>query len=65
MLLYLGQARGALGSPSAARQAWRQALAILEELHHPEAADVRSLLDGLAAVPGATRRHPHVAHAGS
>jgi len=64
-LVYLGEAHGALGSPAAARQAWRQALAILEELHHPEAAQVRSLLDGLPAPRSETPRQRHVAHAGS
>ena len=64
-LVYLGEAHGALGSPAAARQAWRQALAILEELHHPEAAQVRSLLDGLQAPRSETPRERHVAHAGS
>jgi DNA-binding SARP family transcriptional activator/tetratricopeptide (TPR) repeat protein len=64
-LVYLGETHRALGSPAAARQAWRQALAILEELHHPEAAQVRSLLDGLPAPWSEIPRRRQVAHAGS
>jgi hypothetical protein len=63
--VYLGEAHDVLGRPAAARQAWRQALAILEDLHHPEAAQVRSLLDGLQAPRSETPRERHVAHAGS
>jgi tetratricopeptide (TPR) repeat protein len=64
-LVYLGEAHHALGSPAAARQAWGQALAILEDLHHPEAAQVRSLLDGVPAPRSETPRRRQVAHAGS
>jgi hypothetical protein len=64
-LVYLGAAHRALGRLAAARQTWRQALAILEELHHPEAAQVRSLLDGLPVPRSETPRRRHVAHAGS
>jgi DNA-binding SARP family transcriptional activator/tetratricopeptide (TPR) repeat protein len=61
-LVYLGEAHGALGRPSAAGDAWCQSLTILEELHHPEAAQVRSLLNELTAAPGTLSR-PRVAHA--
>ncbi len=62
-LVYLGEAHGAIGSLRAAEDAWRQALAMLEELRHPEAAQVRSLLDGLTATEA--RLGPcRVAHAG-
>jgi DNA-binding SARP family transcriptional activator/tetratricopeptide (TPR) repeat protein len=60
-LVYLGEVQEAVGNAAEAEDAWRQALAILEELHHPEASQVLSLLDGLAA----TRADRHVAHAGS
>jgi len=65
MLVYLGEAQSALGRPPAAREAWQQALAILEELHHPEAAQVRSLLEVLPARQEGTRYHCDVSHAGS
>ena len=34
----------AAGDPDAARRTWEQALAILDDLHHPDAADVRAKL---------------------
>jgi DNA-binding SARP family transcriptional activator/tetratricopeptide (TPR) repeat protein len=43
-LTHLGDTRHAAGQPQAARDAWLQALSILEDLHHPEAADVRARL---------------------
>jgi tetratricopeptide (TPR) repeat protein len=48
-LVYLGEAHQASGSSSAAGDVWQQALAILEEMHHPEVGQVRSRLDDLAA----------------
>ncbi len=62
-LVYLGEAQGGIGRPSAARNAWRQALTILEELHHPDVARVRSLLD-VPAARQAGRDAALVAHAG-
>ena len=41
----------ALGDVPAARHAWRQALAIFEELHHPDAERVRDRLAALDAAP--------------
>jgi len=49
---HLGDTRHATGRPDEARAAWEEALAILDELHHPEAARVRTKLTGLDAVPG-------------
>ena len=43
-LAFLGDAYRARGELTAARQAWRQALVILDELRHPEAAEVRGKL---------------------
>jgi hypothetical protein len=40
----LGDARDAAGQPAAARDAWRQALTILDELHHPDAAHIHAKL---------------------
>jgi DNA-binding SARP family transcriptional activator/tetratricopeptide (TPR) repeat protein len=52
-LVYQGEAHWAAGSPSVAGDVWQQALAILEEMHHPEVGQVRSRLDDLAAArPG-------------
>jgi tetratricopeptide (TPR) repeat protein len=43
----------AAGDDTAARRTWEQALAILDELHHPEAADVRAKLRPLRTAPEA------------
>ena len=40
----LGDTYLAAGQPEAAREAWRQALDILEDLHHPGAEDIRDRL---------------------
>ena len=48
-LVYLGDTHRASGRPSVAGDAWQEALVILEELRHPEAGQVRSRLDRLAA----------------
>jgi DNA-binding SARP family transcriptional activator len=40
----LGDARDAAGQPAAARDAWRQALTILDDLHHPDAAHIHAKL---------------------
>jgi O-methyltransferase involved in polyketide biosynthesis len=47
----LGEAHRAGGDADAARHAWQQALAVLEHLDHPDAADVRRRLASLDAVP--------------
>jgi DNA-binding SARP family transcriptional activator len=44
----LGDTHNAAGDQCAARDTWRQALAILDELHHPDARGIRSKLDRLA-----------------
>jgi tetratricopeptide (TPR) repeat protein/transcriptional regulator with XRE-family HTH domain len=49
ILIHLGDARRAAGELRQAREAWRQALAIFEDVHHPGAGQVRARLDGLAA----------------
>ncbi len=53
MLVHLGDVYHAVGDREQARQAWEQALAILEHLHHSDADQVRARLRGqLPAVPG-------------
>ena len=42
LLIKLGDAATAAGNPHAAADAWRLALTILEELHHPRSALVRT-----------------------
>jgi DNA-binding SARP family transcriptional activator/tetratricopeptide (TPR) repeat protein len=49
----LGDTHGAACQFDAARRAWHQALLILDELHHPDAATARAKLDQLALVPSA------------
>ncbi|HEX4656573.1 MAG TPA: BTAD domain-containing putative transcriptional regulator [Streptosporangiaceae bacterium] len=44
-LTHLGDMRRAASSPQAAIETWRQALDILEALHHPDADQVRDKLD--------------------
>ena len=46
MLVHLGDAYHAAGEPDHARQAWQEALAILEDLNHSDADQVRARLDG-------------------
>ena len=46
MLVHLGDAYHAAGDPEHARQAWQDALAILEDLNHSDADQVRARLDG-------------------
>lgn len=43
-LTNLGDTRHAAGELAQARQAWQQALAILNDLHHPKASQVRAKL---------------------
>jgi tetratricopeptide (TPR) repeat protein len=43
-LLRLGEAHQAAGDPDAARRAWQQALAIIDDLHRPDAGQVRARL---------------------
>lgn len=43
-LTRLGDAHQAAAEPAAARDAWRQAVAILDDLHHPDAPQVRAKL---------------------
>ncbi len=52
-LVGLGSAHGTAGDAAAARDAWREALAILDELGHPDADQVRALLGD----PGTARSH--------
>ena len=55
VLARLGDAHTAVGNRGAARDAWHRSLAILDELHHPSAAQVRSRMQ-CSAVPGGTGR---------
>jgi tetratricopeptide (TPR) repeat protein len=48
----LGDAHHEAGDPAAARNAWQQALKILDELHHTEAAQVRASLNSLPPLRG-------------
>jgi hypothetical protein len=45
-LVHLGDAQRGNGRAADAQQTWRQALAILEDIRHPEAAEVRERLGG-------------------
>jgi DNA-binding SARP family transcriptional activator/DNA-binding XRE family transcriptional regulator len=45
---YAGDAYRAAGDPLAARDAWQEALHILDELHHPDAGQLRAKLHALA-----------------
>jgi DNA-binding SARP family transcriptional activator/tetratricopeptide (TPR) repeat protein len=49
---HIGDVRHAAGQPQEARAAWEEALAILDDLHHSDAIQVRAKLAGLAAAPG-------------
>jgi tetratricopeptide (TPR) repeat protein len=49
-LYHLGDTRAASGEPDAARENWRAALSILDDLNHPDAADVRAKLHQLSPV---------------
>jgi len=53
-LTHLGDTYRAAGDPDAARDAWQQALTILDELHHPDADQVRTKLHHLNHPTGAT-----------
>jgi tetratricopeptide (TPR) repeat protein/transcriptional regulator with XRE-family HTH domain len=53
-LTYAGDAHHASGDVPAARDAWAHALAILEDLHHPEARQVRAKLALLNAADDST-----------
>jgi DNA-binding SARP family transcriptional activator len=48
-LIHLGETHQNQGEPEAARQSWQQALAILNELNHPEASQLRARLACAAA----------------
>ena len=49
---HIGDTRLAAGQPDEARAAWEEALAILDDLRHPGAGQVRAKLAGLGANPG-------------
>jgi hypothetical protein len=53
MLVHLGDAYHAAGQLPQARQAWREALAILEDLNHSDADQVRARLRGEVPPPTA------------
>jgi hypothetical protein len=47
VLDHLGDTRHGAGDPRAARGAWQQALAILDDIHHPDAETIRAKLSRL------------------
>lgn len=49
VLSYLGDAHHDAGEPGAARETWIRALAILDDLHHPDADQVRAKLQDIDA----------------
>jgi hypothetical protein len=49
---HIGDTRLGAGQPDEARAAWEEALAILDDLRHPGAGQVRARLAGLGAKPG-------------
>lgn len=49
-LTHLGDTYRSTGDLAAARSVWAEALAIMEDLHHLEAAEVRAKLDSLSPV---------------
>jgi tetratricopeptide (TPR) repeat protein len=55
-LTHLGDTHQTAGLPQQAREAWQQALDILDDLHHPDADQVRARL-GHAAVNGKPSTH--------
>jgi DNA-binding SARP family transcriptional activator/tetratricopeptide (TPR) repeat protein len=63
VLARLGDALGAVGNRRAARDAWQRSLAILDELHHPYAPQVRSRMHDHAAA-AARRARPAALCAG-
>ena len=51
ILRHIGEAHYAAGHPDEARVAWEEALAILDDLHHPDAGQIRAKLAELGARP--------------
>jgi tetratricopeptide (TPR) repeat protein len=49
---HIGEAHHAAGSAQQARAVWEESLAILDDIHHPDASQVRAKLAGLGAAPG-------------
>jgi len=64
-LTYAGDAHHAAGDRPAARDAWQEALRVLEGMHHPDADELRAKLQALATgappAPGSSPRPPAVA----
>jgi tetratricopeptide (TPR) repeat protein len=50
VLVHLGDACQAGGEPEQCRHAWQEALAIMDDLHHPDADQVRAKLAGLRVI---------------
>ena len=55
-LSHLGDAYQTVGELEAAHTAWREALAILDELQHPDAAGVRTQIEAAEAALSAASR---------
>jgi tetratricopeptide (TPR) repeat protein len=55
-LMHIGDAHHAAGNTGAARDAWQQALIILDDLQHPNASQVRAKLRDLSPVTSASSR---------
>ena len=56
VLVHLGDACQAGGEPEQCRHAWQEALAIMDDVHHPDADQVRAKLAGLHTIPPAPGR---------
>jgi tetratricopeptide (TPR) repeat protein len=56
VLVHLGDACQAGGEPEECRHAWQEALAIMDDLHHPDADQVRAKLAALHMMPRAQDR---------
>jgi len=57
-LIHLGDTHHAAGDPDAARDPWQQARSILDNLHHPDADQVRSKLAAIHPAAGGLPARP-------
>jgi hypothetical protein len=59
-LVHLGDTHRSADNPDAAREAWRQAMTILDDLHHPDADKARTRLHRPANRPVPSQQATHV-----